>query len=382
MKPGKGLVIGGVVLIVAASLLGTGLYASKHGGTSIMAGIFKPTKTLYSGTIEGTMIPVQPEIAGRIVELPVQEGQEVNAGDVIAIMEPQTAQLNLSVAENELKQAESKLLDLLNGSRAEEIRRYRANVDQYQATTDQMAASSAQVKALVARDEENLRHEEKILKDSQTLHDAGALSSRELENEQNKVETLRAQLESSQAQWEGSKAQYESVRAQLAAAQANLDQAVAGYTEPTIQAQKAVVDSLREKVRLAQVNLDKTVIKSPVKGRVLYKHVELGQVVNTASRLVTLLDEQALWVKVYIPEAELRNMALGKSALVSVDAYPEQVFNGQVTQVNDKAEFTPKNVQTKEERTALVFGVKTQLKDGLDVLKPGMPADVAFESTN
>ncbi|MBC9785383.1 HlyD family efflux transporter periplasmic adaptor subunit [Heliobacterium chlorum] len=382
MKPGKGLVIGGVVVIVAATLLGIGLYASKHSGTSIMAGIFKPAKTLYSGTIEGTMVPVQPEISGRIAELRVQEGQEINAGDVIAVLEPQTAQLNMSVAEDDLKQAESKLLDLVNGSRAEEIRRYRANVDQYQATVDQMAASSAQVKALVARDEENLRHEEKILKDSQTLHDAGALSSRELENEQNKVETLQAQLDSSRAQLDGSQAQIGSVRAQLAAAQANLDQALAGYTEPTIQAQKAVVDSLREKVRLAQVNLDKTVIKSPVRGRVLYKHVELGQVVNTASRLVTILNEQDLWVKVYIPEAELSNMAVGKPAKVSVDAYPEQVFDGQVTQVSDKAEFTPKNVQTKEERTALVFGVKTQLKNGLDLLKPGMPADVAFENTN
>ncbi|MZP29734.1 HlyD family efflux transporter periplasmic adaptor subunit [Heliobacterium undosum] len=374
-------IIAGGAIAVTLGLLAFSVTGTAKGDAGVLGRFFGPAKEVYSGTIEGTMVPVQPEVSGRIVELRVAEGQTVEAGQVIALLDDQTASISLAAAESDLRQAEAKLLDLLNGSRVEEIRRQRATVDQFQAVVNQNRNLIDQYKANLARDEENLRREEQILKENQALYDAGALSARELDNQKTRAKTARAQAEATKAQVEAAQSQAESAEAQRSGALAGLDLALAGYTEPTIQAQKAVVDGLKEKVRLAQVNAGKAIIKSPVQGRVLYKHVETGQVVNTASRIITVLDENDLWVKVFVPEALLGGLSVGTDAAVSVDAYPDHSFAAAVTQISDKAEFTPKNVQTKEERTNLVFSVKTKLTEGLDRLKPGMPADVVFQKT-
>ncbi|MBM7865718.1 HlyD family efflux transporter periplasmic adaptor subunit [Heliobacterium gestii] len=379
---GRAKIIAGGFIAMAAVGLIFSVATTAQGDAGVFGRFFGKAKEVYSGTIEGTMVPVQPEIAGRVTELRVAEGQTVEVGQVIALLDDQTAVITLRAAESDLRQAEAKLLDLVNGSRAEEVRRQRATVEQFQAAVNQNRTLIDQYKANLSRDEENLRHEEQILKENQALYDAGALSARELDNQKTRVKTSHNQTEADQAQLEAAQSQVASAEAQRSGAQAGLDLALAGNTEPTILAQKAVVDGLREKMRLAQVNADKVVLKSPVRGRVLYKHVESGQVVNTATRIVTILDENDLWVKVYVPEAQLGGLSVGTAASVNVDAYPGQFFAAAVTQISDKAEFTPKNVQTKEERTSLVFSVKTKLAEGLERLKPGMPADVVFQKAN
>lgn len=175
------------------------------------------------------------------------------------------------------------------------------------------------------------------------------------------------------------KAQHDSTQAQVEAAQASLDQALAGVTDPTIQAQKSAVSVAEQGVKAAELALDKTVIKSPINGRVIYRHVEPGQVINPGARVVTLSNPEELWLKVYVPEVELKSVKIGETAHVSVDAYPNQTFKGEVAYISDQAEFTPKNVQTKEERTKMVYAVKVKINEGKDALKAGMPADVLFQ---
>lgn len=305
----------------------------------------------YSGTIEATQMPVQAEQSAKIKAVLVNEGQDLSAGQVIAQLDNGQALIALDTAKGQVQQAEARLNDLLSGTRSQEVRRLQAVVAQ--------TSANAQVIA------QNIQFEEKNLADLNQLYTAGAISKKEVDAQQYKLDTL--------------KAQYIGAQKQVEAAQASLDLALAGYTQPTIDAQKSAVEIARQAVKSAELALDKLEIKSPVNGRVLYKHVEPGQVVNAGARIVTLVDLNDLTVKVYVPEAKLNSVKVGGSALVSVDAYPDKTFNGEVQYVSDKAEFTPKNVQTREERTSMVFAVKIRITEGKDLLKAGMPADVAFQ---
>lgn len=335
-----------IALILFISVLGTAVWLGSKNNLWSKSG-----DRIYSGTIETTVVPVQPEQGGKLTEVLVQEGQSVKAGDALARLDDRAAKISLESAKGQLQQAQAKLNDMLNGSRSEEVRRLRAVLAQVQATEAGLA--------------ENLQFEEKNLADLKQLYSAGAVSKKDVDAEQNKLDSVNAQ--------------HESAKAQVDAAQASLDQALDGFTEPSIQAQKSAVNIAEQGVNAAQLSLEKTVIKSPLNGVVLYRHVEPGQVVNPGAPIVTLSNPEDLWIKVYVPDAELKLVKIGQAARVSVDAYPNQTFKGEVIYISDQAEFTPKNVQTKEERTKMVYAVKVKLNEGKDVLKAGMPADVLFQ---
>lgn len=335
-----------IALILFISVLGTAVWLGAKNNLWN-----KSEDRTYSGSIETTIVPVQPEQGGKLTEVLVQEGQRVKAGDVLARLDDRAAKISLESAKGQLQQAQAKLNDMLNGSRSEEVRRLRAVLAQAQATEDGLA--------------ENVQFEEKNLADLKQLYSAGAVSKKDVDAEQNKLDSLNAQ--------------HEGAKAQVDAAQASLDQALAGFTEPSIQAQKSAVNIAEQGANAAQLSLEKTIIKSPLNGMVLYRHVEPGQVVNPGAPIITLSNPEDLWIKVYVPDAELKIVKIGQAARVSVDAYPNQTFKGEVIYISDQAEFTPKNVQTKEERAKMVYAVKVKLNEGKDVLKAGMPADVLFQ---
>jgi len=306
---------------------------------------------MYSGTIEGTELPVQPELGGRIVDLPVREGQMIKTGDIVAKLEDGQAKISLDTAKIQQTQAQAKLDDLLGGTRTEEIRRLKGLLAQANANAAGLAL--------------NVKFEENNLADDQKLLDEKAMSQQLVDAQRNKRDTV--------------KAQYQGALANVNAVQASLDQAQTGNTQPTIMAQKAAVDLAAQSVKAAELALSKLTIKSPAGGQVLYQHVELGQVVNPGTTLVTILDPNQLWIKVFIPEAKLNQVKVGGTVSITVDSYPDKTFHGQIQYVSNQAEFTPKNVQTKEERTTTVYAVKITITEGKDQLKAGMPADVTLQ---
>ena len=313
--------------------------------------INRPAETItYSGTIEGTELPVQPELGGRIVDLPVHEGQIIKAGDIVAKLDDSQAKISLDSAKVQQAQAQAKLDDLLGGARTEEIRRLKGLLAQANANAAGLAL--------------NVKYEDNTLTNVQKLEN-NALTQQKVDEQQNKLDTV--------------KAQYQGAQANVNAVQASLDQAQAGNSQPTIKAQKAAVDIVAQSVKAAELALSKLTIKSPTSGQVLYKHVELGQVVNPGTTLVTILDPNDLWIKIYIPEAKLSQVKMGGAAFIAVDSYPGKTFKGQIQYVSNQAEFTPKNVQTKDERTTTVYAVKISITEGKDQLKAGMPADVTLQ---
>ncbi len=129
-------------------------------------------------------------------------------------------------------------------------------------------------------------------------------------------------------------------------------------------------------LRTSEVRLKDTVIYSPVGGVVLRKNVEAGETISAGTPVYTIGDLDNPWVKVYVQETKLGLVKLGQKAEIRTDSYPGKIYEGAVTYISSEAEFTPKNVQTQEERVKLVYGVKVSVKNVNDELKPSMPADV------
>jgi HlyD family secretion protein len=132
----------------------------------------------------------------------------------------------------------------------------------------------------------------------------------------------------------------------------------------------------RAALKTAMVRLSDSVITAPLHGVVLRKNIEQGETVAAGIPVVTIGDLENPWIKVYLKEDKLGLVKLGQRAEVTTDSYPGKIYEGTVTYISSEAEFTPKNVQTQEERVKLVFGVKVSVKNVDDELKPSMPADV------
>lgn len=150
-----------------------------------------------------------------------------------------------------------------------------------------------------------------------------------------------------------------------------MDAAMSSYDVAVSQLQLS-----RASLRTAEVKLKDSVMYAPLNGVVLRKNIEEGETVGAGTMVITIGDLGNPWVKVYVKEDELGTVKLGQKADVVVDSFPNKRYEGIVTYISSDAEFTPKNVQTKEERVKLVFGVKVSVKNQNNELKPGMPADV------
>jgi HlyD family secretion protein len=131
-------------------------------------------------------------------------------------------------------------------------------------------------------------------------------------------------------------------------------------------------------VETLQVQLQKVHVTSPLTGVVLERSVEAGEVVFPGMILMTIGDLRSPWVRVYIGETDIGKVRIGQQAVVVTDAYPKRRFPGTLRYIASEAEFTPKNVQTREERVKLVYEARIYLANEEGILKPGMPADVSL----
>jgi HlyD family secretion protein len=190
------------------------------------------------------------------------------------------------------------------------------------------------------------------------------------------VNQSKASVLNAEAQYEKARKDYERFtllyRDGVIASQ-QMDAAKSAYDAAAAQLQLS-----RASLRTADVKLKDTVIYAPLNGVVLRKNIEEGETVGTGTMVFTIGDLENPWVKVYVKEDRLGFVKLGQRAEVKIDTYPGKVYEGTVTYISSEAEFTPKNVQTKEERVKLVFGVKVSVKNVNNELKPGMPADVTI----
>ncbi|MDK2856208.1 MAG: rane fusion protein YbhG [Bacillota bacterium] len=304
-----------------------------------------------NGTIEATEIRVVAEVGGVLKELAVKEGDRVKAGQLIGRVDAAPYQLAVGQAEAQVAEARASYEEALSGSRGQEIEAARQEVE---SLTHQVAAA-----------EEALSLAEDTLRRTEQLFKEGVAPEQELVLRQNQANVARDQLES--------------MKAQLAAARARLELLRSGNPKETLERLQARVRQSEENLASAKLNLKKTNLVAPAAGTVVSCNFTPGELVFPGSEVATLIDEQDLWLNVYVPENKLGRVRIGQPVEIRVDAYPGKVFSGRVVYISPQAEFTPRNVQTQEDRVNLVFRVKIKVTGGQEDLHPGLPADVTFK---
>lgn len=275
-----------------------------------------------TGTLEATEVMVSALAGGTVQDLRVEEGSPVRAGDTLAILDATDWRYQLQQAEANLRAAEAGFKLAQEGPRREDVIQAEANF-------------------LSAKND---------LKRMEELYASKSVSEKQLED-------IRTRFTMAEQTWEKMKRGSRSEEIELA--KARRDQAF------------AQLSSLRKKV-------NDCVITSPLDGTVTKKFVERGELVGTGMSVVRVSDLRRLTLTIYVPEAVLPRIALGQKASVKVDAFEERSFEGVVVFTSPTAEFTPKNIQTKDERVKLVFAVKLRIENPEGVLKGGVPADATL----
>ena len=287
-----------------------------------------------SGTVDATEIAASFRTPGILHSRPVEEGSRVKAGELLASLDDREASARLDQAKAAAKVAQARLKDLEQGYRPQEIAEARAQAEQARA---------------------NLTNLEEEARRSEALFHGGAASQQRRDKDRTAA-AVAAQ--------------------QLSATQERLKLLQSGYRPETINAARAQFDEAQAAVAAARVALEDLRVTSPVDGVVTRKHAEVGETLGAGRPVVTVTDISKPWVRVYIPENQIGKVRLGAAARIKVDTFPNREFDGRVSYVSSQAEFTPKNVQTQEERVKLVFAVNVILDNRDGTLKPGMPADV------
>lgn len=168
--------------------------------------------------------------------------------------------------------------------------------------------------------------------------------------------------------------QYDDMETAYKAAQTQYDNAVT-----SLKALRAKDDQVVVQIELLESQMRDARIASPIQGTVIEKYVEQGEIARPGSPVVSLADLQNMWIKIYFKETELGKIKLNEDAELKISSYPDRIFPGRIAWISPKAEFTPKNVQTKDARADLVYAVKIEVKNPEGILKIGMPADVVLK---
>ncbi|HXV80409.1 MAG TPA: efflux RND transporter periplasmic adaptor subunit [Candidatus Binatia bacterium] len=343
-----------------------------------------------SGRIEGDQVAVGAKVGGRIVRLPVQEGQTLPAGEVIAELSSEQAKAQLEQAEHdvhaareEVGEAQSRIAVLEQEIKTKETavelaeKESRARIGEAESAVEAARARLPQAQAERQRAERDFDRSRQLLAKGliatqEADHASTAFQSAKAEEEV--VTKQIAQAEENLKLARTTTLAVELRKRELAQARERLREARAA-----LEAAKARVQTLEARVVQALADVKDTRVVAPFNGTVLQKLVQEGQVVAPGSPLVTFVDMSKLYVKVYIPEMEIAKVRLGDPARVYVDAFPKKYFEAAVSEVSQQAEFTPRDVHMKDERVKLVFAVKLTLENPQGFLKPGMPADAKIK---
>jgi len=361
------------------------------------------SKLVLSGNIEITDAQLSFKIPGRLAERLAGEGEEVTEGQLVARLEDNDQELSVTRAQANLDYAEAVLAEIEAGSRSEDIARTRAQVSQADARLRELLEGTrsqeiAVAEANVERARAGLTATESQLelarndfeRYSELLAD-GVVSQREFEATETQYQLAQSTYEEALAGLNASEEaldlamegatpeQIDQARAGVAQAMAALDLLEAGPRIETIQQAMAQVDIALNAVDTAEQQLEYTNLYSPFDGYVLSKSAEPGEYLNPGSTVVTVGQLDTVWLRAYVSEVDLGRINLGMQVEVVTDTYPDSTYTGTISFISSEAEFTPKSVQTTEERTKLMYMVKVELANPDLELKPGMPADCVID---
>ncbi|MBN2445487.1 MAG: efflux RND transporter periplasmic adaptor subunit [Phycisphaerae bacterium] len=341
-----------------------------------------------SGHLESDEIRVGSRVGGRVSSVHVAEGDRVAAGHILVTLEPYDLEKRLAQAEGQLAASQAQFEHMRAGYRAEEIAQARARRDQAQAALDQALAGprALEIKMLESKLAAARADRAKAEHDFQRvtgLFENQRAAEEELQAATRGVEVARASQTEAEDQLalarEGTRAEeIASARAQLALQSAALELVENGYRAEEVAQAEANVRAAEAAVAVIRQQLAELSISAPAEAVVEAIALQPGDLISPNAPVITLIEAGSLWVRAYVPENRL-SVKLGQTVSVRVDAFPDRRFKGEIAYISRQAEFTPANVQTPEERVKQVFRIKVVLKEGHDVLRAGMAADVFLD---
>ena len=290
-----------------------------------------------SGTIEAVNVTVSAKTPGEIKNILFEEGEKVTAGDTLLLIDKENMLIQLKQAEAASLAAEAQLQLLKSGARKEDVK---------------------QVENALKQAEINFEQAKKDKERFENLYESKSITKK---------------------QYEDATVRYELALTQHYSAKENLNK-IKSFTRPE-ELKQAEARFLQSKANeeLIKKGLKDCYIISPISGIIVKKFVEKGEMVSSMSSLVKISDLSKMELIIYVSEEELGKVKLGQEAEIFVDAFKDRAFKGKVIYISPEAEFTPKNIQTKDERTKLVFAVKIKINNPKLELKAGMPADAVIK---
>jgi multidrug resistance efflux pump len=341
-----------------------------------------------AGQIEGVSVDAGSQVGGRVKRVLADEGDSVSLGAVLVELERDQAAAQLAAAEARLAAAGAQLQKARKGPRSEEIEQARAAVErqeeQYRmaqtgARRQEIKAARASVDAALAQERDARQEYER----AQRLADEGALPQRQADRARNALDAASAQVDAAREQLS---ALLEGTRTEeLAMARAARDQAAAalsaleaGTREEDVAAAEALQAEAAAAVALARENLEEMTVIAPMDGIVESLDVKPGDLVGPGP-LVRMTDPDNLDLKVFVSAYALGFVDLGQEIPLTTDSHGDEEFTGEVVYIASEGEFTPRNLQTEEERVQQMFAVKLKLKPYGGKLKAGMTATAHFD---
>jgi len=310
-----------------------------------------------SGVIEGVDVNVTSRISTRIASVLVREGDVVNQGQLVVELDCGDQQAALEGAESQLHAAEASLTAASATAKSADRNAWAA-VDTVGATRSQLAALESQ--ADLAKIE---------LDRTRKLVDAGALGQSSLDDAQSRYDTLVHQIAAQKSTEGATRAQAEALHTSTSAAAAQA------------QAARSDVEASRAAVARAEINVRECKLVAPRGAMVATRILEPGEAVQPGTAILALTDVTEARTRFYLPNDALAAAAPGRKVQVVADPYPGAVFEGTIYYVSPSAEFTPRNVQTREDRERLVYAVEVRIPNADLRLRAGMPVEVAIEGT-
>jgi len=290
-----------------------------------------------SGNIEAHESLVSFKVQGRIVALPVEEGQQVAEGALLAQLEDADLKQRVRIDEATVDVRKSNLALTLAGTREQEIRASQQAVADAQADLDEKRLDNQRAEALYAKDEISAQD-----------RDLAATALKRSD-------------------------------AALKAAEQRYNEAVEGSRKEDIAIARANLNQADANLGLSRIDLSYTTLHAPSAGVITERQAELGEVVSPGSPVVTLADLDHIWLRAYVAETDLGRIHWGQEATITTDTYPGRQYHGRISFISPDAEFTPKSVQTYKERVTLVYRIKIDIDNPGYELKPGMPADARLD---
>lgn len=290
-----------------------------------------------SGTIESINVTVSTKTMGQVLRIIINEGDKVKKGDLLVEIDHALLDIQLRQAEASVEIANAQLKLLLRGARREDI-----------------------------------KQSEELLKQTKINLEQSRIDKERMEN-------LFRTNTITQKQYDDAVTRFDLALTQYNSARENLQKVKTIIRPEEIESARGNLKKSDASVDLLKQNIEDCKIYAPVDGIISKKYIEQGENVNPNSSILKISNLETVNLVIYINEVDIGKVKLGQNSDVNVDAFKDKVYNGKIIFISPDAEFTPKNIQTQDERTKLVFAVKIEIPNPQYELKPGMPADAKLK---